>query len=497
MNPNPPPPPPVRADRAVGVVTASAAGDALGAGYEFGPPLPTDTPVEMAGGGTFGWQPGEWTDDTQMALAILTPLAAGDRDVGQVEAGFRDWYTSGPADVGIQTSAVLRSTGPLAEAAARFTENRPNGAAGNGSLMRTGPIALAHPRDPTAIATLARQVSALTHPDPDCTDACILWSVAIDNTIHCAPASDVPWNWTEAFEPGLELLPEDRRTLWRSRISEADGADPLAFPKNGWVVHAFQAALAAICSTPVPDGPAAGTHLRSALEHAVRAGGDTDTVAAITGALLGARWGTTVLPFAWRRLLHGHRVYGQPRLDAADIERLARLAYAGGPPQLAGWPAIDTMVPQYLQHWPDQPRHVSLGDVEFGNVHALQGALADGADTVISLCRMGTAEVPAGVEHHTLGLLDTTPEENPNVVLLLAEIVDGLQTMVDEGRHVFVHCVQAQNRTPAVAAAWLHRHRGVAAAAAIDQAGGALNRPKPFLAIAVAHLDEIPMPKTL
>ena len=94
-----------------------------------------------------------------------------------------------------------------------------------------------------------------------------------------------------------------------------------------------------------------------------------------------------------------------------------------------------------------------MGDVEFGNVHALQGALADGADTVISLCRMGTAEVPAGVEHHTLGLLDTIPEENPNVVLLLAEIVDGLQTMVDEGRHVFVHCVQAQNRTPAVAAA--------------------------------------------
>jgi ADP-ribosyl-[dinitrogen reductase] hydrolase len=64
-------------DRACGVLLATAAGDALGAGYEFGPPLPDDAPVTMSGGGSLGWAPGEWTDDTSMAVAIAEVLAAG------------------------------------------------------------------------------------------------------------------------------------------------------------------------------------------------------------------------------------------------------------------------------------------------------------------------------------------------------------------------------------------------------------------------------------
>src|SRR5262245_48453487 len=66
-------------DRAVGAVMASAVGDALGAPYEFYPPNPA-APCVMEGGGGFGWEPGEWTDDTQMALAVLTVLARGSTD---------------------------------------------------------------------------------------------------------------------------------------------------------------------------------------------------------------------------------------------------------------------------------------------------------------------------------------------------------------------------------------------------------------------------------
>jgi ADP-ribosylglycohydrolase len=57
-------------DRACGALLAAAAGDALGAGYEFGPPLPLTAAAEMKGGGSLGWAPGEWTDDTSMAVAI-------------------------------------------------------------------------------------------------------------------------------------------------------------------------------------------------------------------------------------------------------------------------------------------------------------------------------------------------------------------------------------------------------------------------------------------
>ena len=99
----------VQQDRAAGTVLASAAGDALGAPYEFGPALPADVAVTMKGGGAFGFAPGEWTDDTQMALAVLTALADPDPratdPLPAVEAGFRAWFASGPADVGTQTTA--------------------------------------------------------------------------------------------------------------------------------------------------------------------------------------------------------------------------------------------------------------------------------------------------------------------------------------------------------------------------------------------------------
>lgn len=83
-------------DRAVGVLLGTAAGDALGAGYEFGPPLSATTPVAMTGGDTFGWAPGEWTDDTSMALVIAQAAATGkdlrDEQVqGQIAAGLAGW----------------------------------------------------------------------------------------------------------------------------------------------------------------------------------------------------------------------------------------------------------------------------------------------------------------------------------------------------------------------------------------------------------------------
>jgi ADP-ribosyl-[dinitrogen reductase] hydrolase len=64
-------------DRAAGVLLGMACGDALGAGYEFGPSLPGDAPVRMKGGGSFGWAPGEWTDGTSMAIAVAEPAATG------------------------------------------------------------------------------------------------------------------------------------------------------------------------------------------------------------------------------------------------------------------------------------------------------------------------------------------------------------------------------------------------------------------------------------
>lgn len=349
-----------------------------------------------------------------MTVAVLAELATGRTDVEAIGEAFRAWAARGPSDVGIQTSRILATRGPLAQTAAAHFEANPRNAAGNGSLMRTGPVALAHPGDREAIAALARQVSDLTHGDPTCGDACVLWSVAIDRTIGWVPEGEEEWNAADAVRTGLDLIPEERREMWGMLIDEAEVSQPEAFPKNGWVVHAFQAALAAICCTPAPaDDPA--RHLRLVLERAVRVGLDTDTVAAIAGALVGARWGATALPFEWRRAIHGQGVEDAPVMRLADLERMARLAAGGGEPDAQGWPSCESMLGHYEQAWSAAPLRTTIEGVEFGNVHALTGALDDGAEVVVSLCRMGTADVPAEVEHHVLGLLDSTADENPNL----------------------------------------------------------------------------------
>src|SRR5687768_15209969 len=100
----------------------------------------------MKGGGYGPWEPGEWTDDTQMALCIAEEAATGALDPMKVGDRFIAWAKGGAKDVGIQTRAVLsdaNSGSDLAERARKYFERIPNDAAGNGSLMRTAPVALA------------------------------------------------------------------------------------------------------------------------------------------------------------------------------------------------------------------------------------------------------------------------------------------------------------------------------------------------------------------
>ena len=102
-------------DRAVGVLLGTAAGDALGAAYEFGPPRGPELEVAMVGGGSFGWEPGEWTDDTSMAIAIAEVAVTGAdlRDEEALDTIVRRWHEwmHDAKDVGIQTSHVLRTAG--------------------------------------------------------------------------------------------------------------------------------------------------------------------------------------------------------------------------------------------------------------------------------------------------------------------------------------------------------------------------------------------------
>lgn len=286
-------------DRAVGAILASAAGDALGSQYEFGPALPDDI-VPPFGVGCFGHDVGEWTDDTSMAMPILTQLAAGRalEDGSVLAAVLADWmgWSRTAKDVGMQTRSVLGRLrdGADEDAARTMSESvhaRAGRSGGNGALMRTGPVALGYlDRSPAEVAEIAGRIAQLTHWERDNVDACALWCLAIR---HAVLTGEVD------VRGQLAWIPADRRDRWAELIDEATapGVHPRDFRDgNGWVVRAFQGALAAITGSAT---------LRDVLERAVRGGGDTDTVAAIAGSLGGAAWGGSALPLAFKRVLRG------------------------------------------------------------------------------------------------------------------------------------------------------------------------------------------------
>ena len=301
-------------DRAVGVVVASAAGDALGSQYEFGPALP-DTVTPEFGIGYFGHGIGEWTDDTSMAVPILRALAEGRRleDPATLDGIVDTWHgwSRTAKDVGTQTRSVLAhlTDRTMDAALARSAElHRLSGrSGGNGSLMRTGPVALGYlDREPEELAAAAGRVAQLTHWEDDNVDACVIWCLAIRHAVLTG----------ELDATGqLAGVPAERRDRWRGLLDEAlaPGAHPRAFREgNGWVVRALQSALAAVAhATDLPD----------ALERAVRGGDDTDTVAAIAGSLAGAVWGAAAVPAEWRVILHGW-----PGVRADDLAQWALLS---------------------------------------------------------------------------------------------------------------------------------------------------------------------------
>ncbi len=311
---------PAHRDRIAGVLLGAACGDALGVPYEFAPRLGADQNPEMIGGGLGPYEPGEYSDDTQMAVCIAQVAASGAdlRERGaldRVAKGFLHWLDTGASDVGALTRRVLASTprtGSPADAmraAADDVHVETGRSAGNGSLMRTAVVALPYLDDPAAMAEAARAISSLTHHDDLAGDACVLWCAAIrravlDGTFY-------------GIREGLDLLPPTARDRWAAWLAEAELASPGTFAPNGFVVPALQAAWAAIRQTS-GDG-----HLERALATAIRIGDDTDTVAAIAGGLLGARWGAAAIPKQWRRIVHGW-----PGLEAGDLIGLA-LAAAG------------------------------------------------------------------------------------------------------------------------------------------------------------------------
>ena len=466
--------------RAAGVLVGAAVGDSLGVPYEFGSTglLPGERPA-MIGGGLGPYAPGEYSDDTQMHVCIAKVAATG-ADLRTPEAlnasalNFLDWISNGASDRGMQTSAVLsaaaRATGApgtaMRNAAAAYTR-RNRRSAGNGSLMRTGIVALAHLDDIEAMAEAARAVSALTHADPLAGDACVLWCSGIRTAVLKGTF--------EGVRDGLSLLPEGRRHQWAAWLDEAESNPPRRFNPNGFVVSALQAAWSAITRTPVPEhrpehGSFRSQHFTHALEAAVHAGNDTDTVAAIAGMLLGARWGIAAIPLTWQQAVHGW-----PGLKGPDLMRLAVLTARQGRDEYNGWPSVARVSAPHKAGPAYSAVHPHDNGVLLGNLPLTDTPQAPPVDAVVSLCRVGTDPILADrvVEHVQVWLVDL-PNANTDPEYVLDQAAREVLRLRGEGKRVLIHCVAGRSRTAAVAARYSALHTGAQPMPALEAVHRAL-----------------------
>ena len=280
-------------DRAEGVLLGLACGDALGQPVEGWPADRIEaeygTLDEMTGG-TRGLGAGAWTDDTEQAVRLArSVLERGAFDPDDVADRFVAWYRSGPTGIGGLTRAVLGRVAdgePWREVSRDEWERRPEGRnAGNGSVMRCAPLAVAF--DPPALVTASRESSRVTHWDPRCVYGCEVLNRVV---------SDLLAGESDPLPDALAALPDDAPTELHDALESLPERDPDAIRPSGYVVDTLEAALY--------HGLGADS-LEDAVVAAVNMGGDADTVGAVAGAVAGARFGAGEVPDRWLESLHG------------------------------------------------------------------------------------------------------------------------------------------------------------------------------------------------
>lgn len=302
-------------DRAIGALLGLATGDAVGTTLEFKAPGSFEPIDDLVGGGPFGLQAGQWTDDTSMALCLAESVL--DRDgldpadqLRRYVLWRREGYLSSIGrcfDIGGTTSGALSRF----ERSGAVTESRINDdAAANGSLMRLAGVPIRWHRSVDEAADRSRESSRTTHPAARPVDTCRLLGAMTAALIAGTPADDVlaPEFWQHGtLHPEVEAV---ARGSWQTKV-------PPSIRGTGYCVDALEAALWAV---------AGADDFREAVLRAANLGDDADTTAAIAGQLAGARWGASAIPEPWREKV----------TSAARITSLADSLYEAGSAADAG-----------------------------------------------------------------------------------------------------------------------------------------------------------------
>lgn len=432
--------------RAAGSMLGAAVADALGAPFEFKAadlysgrfPRPVVGGIgEMIGGGGFNWAPGEFTDDTQMALALANALEETDGFAPDVVwKHFRAWAETA-RDIGITIGTSLRHASHVGAAAAAH-EALGGRTASNGSVMRIAPVGVFGVRLSRAHAVeLAMLQAAITHHDEsasvgagfvaDLIRGCILsgdFAASLESSLQYFAES--PWSsvFAEHFLPVLSV--------------DFDPRHPDLHP-NGTVWTAVAQAVWAVRST---------SDFHDAVVESINLGGDTDTVAAIAGAIAGAVYGVQGIPVRWATYVHGtvqtpHE--GEVVYRGQDIVNSARrLLGLGDAPMTRPDPKIDAKLVHPAGVWAANLDGAADVPTDFG---------------VVSLCLTGERFLDHP-HRRQVYMRDNEGDHNPNLFFALKESVEAVQAFLDEGRQVVVHCHGGRSRTGFVLKGWYMMHEG-------------------------------------
>jgi ADP-ribosyl-[dinitrogen reductase] hydrolase len=284
-----------------GCLLGLATGDAVGTTVEFSPPG-TFAPVDdMVGGGPFRLRPGEWTDDTSMALCLAESLVeCHGFDPGDQLERYVRWYRQGHLssngrcfDIGITVRGALMR---FEETRAPYCGPSDPGTAGNGSIMRLAPVPLFFTRRPREAVERAGDSSRTTHQAREAIDACRYLGALLVGAVQGASKADL---LSDHFEPVPGLWAEQPLTATIAEVARGSfrRRDPPAIRGTGHVVRSLEAALWALHRSET---------FAEGLLLAVNLGDDADTTGAVYGQLAGALYTDGGIPLPWTRKL-AHR----------------------------------------------------------------------------------------------------------------------------------------------------------------------------------------------
>jgi ADP-ribosyl-[dinitrogen reductase] hydrolase len=281
-----------------GCLLGLAIGDALGAAVEFEMPGTFEPVTGYRGGGPHGLAPGEWTDDTSMALALADSIAEVGWDINDQAERYLKWWQTGAYsvngrcfDIGNTTRAALSRF--LKTRDARYAGDHSEHASGNGSIMRLAPVPIyfadLFPDRVEKLDVRLGESSLPTHASRQCLSSCVYLGLVLAGLIHGLPREEV---LSPDWEPLQEI--ESMQALHPEVEEIADGSfrrkRPPEIVGSGYVVKSLEAALWAFHDAK---------DFRTAVLRAVNLGDDADTTGAVCGQLAGACWGESGIPAEW------------------------------------------------------------------------------------------------------------------------------------------------------------------------------------------------------